>query len=378
MEKDLETLRRERAEAEAAYAEALDLLDRLHKIKELPPQLEQLRAKLNEVLQREGRRDKLFQKLFPSQLEALSLITQIFNLLLPHLLELNSRLIEILHHQIVYFQRLMPLIDTKDREWFAKSLQEGENLRRQARQQLDVISTLLNTLKQLSLPEVKPAEKAESFFYYWFERKFRDEDIKETFKNYLPFLKGKGPVLDFGCGRGEMLELLKEEGIEAMGVDINEEFVRVCRQKGLACEKADGIEFLEKLPDESLGAVFSAQVLEHFPPKAIEKIIALAYRKVRRGGVFIAETVNVACPVAFFSAYLLDPTHQTPLHPLTLKFLLESAGWRVEKILWLNLAPQLQEFVAHNEREAVVRENFKRINDFLYSFMDYAVVAIKS
>ncbi|MCD6455035.1 MAG: methyltransferase domain-containing protein, partial [Candidatus Aminicenantes bacterium] len=242
---------------------------------------------------------------------------------------------------------------------------------------VDSLSNLVNVARIVSLEGEEGKEKLKSSFYYWFERRFRTGGIKENLKEYVSYLRECQPVLDLGCGRGEMLELLKEEGIEAIGVDINSEFIKECRDKGLNCIKADAIGYLSSLEDESLGGIFSSQVLEHFPVEVVEKIIAISWRKVRKGGVFISETVNVASPAAFHGAFLLDPTHITPLHPQTLSFFLESSGWRVEEIIWKNLPEQLLEFPAHNEREAAIRENIRRINGFLFSHRDYAVVARK-
>src|SRR5262249_52767548 len=55
-----------------------------------------------------------------------------------------------------------------------------------------------------------------------FEEKFRGSpsDVSRKQRKYLPDLRGlPGPVLDAGCGRGEFLALLREEGIAARGTD---------------------------------------------------------------------------------------------------------------------------------------------------------------
>ena len=47
------------------------------------------------------------------------------------------------------------------------------------------------------------------------------------------YFAGQSDVLDVGCGRGEFLELLRDAGIPAKGLDLNPEMVEVCRARGL-------------------------------------------------------------------------------------------------------------------------------------------------
>ena len=71
--------------------------------------------------------------------------------------------------------------------------------------------------------------------YVGFEDRFRgsEEQIRERLKDYVPYFSGQSDVLDVGCGRGEFLELLREQGIRARGLDLNPEMVEVCRARGL-------------------------------------------------------------------------------------------------------------------------------------------------
>ncbi len=374
-----EDIKKERAEASSKYEEAHYRLDKEEFVEPLGGEIEALREKLNLTVEDVAKRAKLIKKITGQDRQDVvnSLVVQIFNLLIPYLLELTDKLSRISELHRRFYMSLVPMIDTKDREWFSKAMEELRSREEKFQEYVDALSELVNAAKRLSLEEPGAKEEIKSTFYYWFERRFRTGSIKEGLRIYLPYLKEAQPVLDFGCGRGEMLELLKEEGIEASGVDINAKFIEECKAKGLNCILGDGIEYLSSLEDESLGSVFSAQVLEHFPISEVERIIAVAWKKVKKGGLFIAETVNVASPAAFHGAFLLDPTHITPLHPQTLSFILESSGWRLEKIIWKNLPEQLMEFPAHDEREAAIRENLRRINGFLFSHQDYAVVARK-
>ncbi len=111
------------------------------------------------------------------------------------------------------------------------------------------------------------AGDAERQLYLRYQEFFRgsEELIRQRHLAYLPLLRNRGPVLDVGCGRSEMLELLREHDIRAEGIDLDAAMVERCRAEGLAATVADAVECVESAPARSLGAVFAAQVIEHLP-----------------------------------------------------------------------------------------------------------------
>jgi glycosyltransferase involved in cell wall biosynthesis/SAM-dependent methyltransferase len=142
-----------------------------------------------------------------------------------------------------------------------------------------------------------------------------EERVRELQRPYLDLLEGTGPVLDVGCGRGELLDLLAERGIEATGVDSDAGMVEHCHAKGhTGVVLADGNEHLQSLQDASLGAIVSAEVIEHMPYDALQRFLELSVRKLRPGGVLLVETVNPHA-VHAMKAFWVDPTHQHPLFP---------------------------------------------------------------
>ena len=165
--------------------------------------------------------------------------------------------------------------------------------------------------------------------YRAFEELFRGSEafIGARQERYLPLLAADGPVLDFGCGRGEFLDVLSAAGIDAIGVDSDAGMVARCLDKGhSATTLADGLEYLEGLEDGSLGTIFSAQVVEHLPPDVLRRFIELAPRKLRPGGRFIAETVNPHS-VAALKTFWVDVTHQHPLFPEVMVAFCRLAGF---------------------------------------------------
>jgi SAM-dependent methyltransferase len=165
--------------------------------------------------------------------------------------------------------------------------------------------------------------------YRDFEEIFRgpEDRVRERQKAYLEVLKGHEPVLDAGCGRGELLDLLREHEIAYTGVDIDAGMVERCRAKGHAGVTAGSAnEYLERLPEGTLGAVFSAQVIEHLPYADLTAFLRLSRSRLRSGGLFVAETVNPHAPHAL-KTFWVDPTHQHPLFPEVMLVLCRIAGF---------------------------------------------------
>lgn len=170
---------------------------------------------------------------------------------------------------------------------------------------------------------VHPAE------YAAFEEVFRgpEDRVRERQRIYVELLKDKAPVLDAGCGRGEFLDLLREAGIGYSGVDSDAGMVERCRAKGheqVAHGKANA--HLEGLTESSLGAVFSAQVIEHLPYPELMSFVHLSHSRLRAGGVLVAETVNPHAPHAL-KTFWVDPTHRHPLFPEVVLVLCRIAGF---------------------------------------------------
>lgn len=171
------------------------------------------------------------------------------------------------------------------------------------------------------------AEAADT--YVGFEDVFRgsEQQIRERLSVYVPLLAGHGPVLDVGCGRGEVLEVLRDAGIEARGIDLDPAMVRRCHEKGLdQVEVADAVGFLQSAAAGSLGAVFAGQVIEHLSYDALVSFIGAAHRALRTDGLLVMETVNPHCSQAL-KHFWIDPTHHHPLFPEVVLVLSRIAGF---------------------------------------------------
>lgn len=165
--------------------------------------------------------------------------------------------------------------------------------------------------------------------YRDFEDLFRGSEdmIRNRQRVYLDLIGDREPVFDAGCGRGEFLDLLSNASKAFIGVDLDPAMVERCRQKGYeAVELGDAVEALETTAPASLGAIFSAQVIEHMPFETLRRFLELSLSRLKPGGLLIAETVNPHSARAL-KAFWVDPTHQHPLFPEVLLFLCETIGY---------------------------------------------------
>jgi glycosyltransferase involved in cell wall biosynthesis/2-polyprenyl-3-methyl-5-hydroxy-6-metoxy-1,4-benzoquinol methylase len=152
--------------------------------------------------------------------------------------------------------------------------------------------------------------------YVGFEDVFRGPEtlVRARQQPYLPLLAGRAHVVDLGCGRGEMLDLLRDAGVPSTGVDPDADMAAICRAKGHTVVHQDALTFMRGQAPGSLPAVFSAQMIEHLPFTALKELLDLTYTRLQPGGVAIFETVNPHALEAFKTFYT-DLTHEHPIFP---------------------------------------------------------------
>jgi len=164
--------------------------------------------------------------------------------------------------------------------------------------------------------------------YAGFEAVFRGPRarVHELLSPYLELLGPHAPVLDLGCGRGELIEMLVAAGIEAQGVDTDAGMAAQARESELDVTVADAADHLREVDDASLGAITAMHVIEHLPVAELTEILWLARAKLRPGGLFVAETINPHAAHAL-KTFWVDPTHRHPLFPEVMLVLADEAGF---------------------------------------------------
>ena len=227
-----------------------------------------------------------------------------------------------------------------------------------------------------------PEPQSTLFDYVGFERRFRgDPDVvlDQLRERYLSILKDHSPVLDIGCGRGELLSVLADNGAETIGVDTDPAMVAEARARDLEVHEVDALTFLRARPENSLGSIVALHLAEHLELDALIEMLELAASRLRPGGVFIAETPNPATLIVLGNSYILDPTHVRPLHPSLFTFLCEGAGFRSVHLEFYSPAEAYQlapiDVPDAPEWVAGINAAFERLNNVLFGPQDYAVFA---
>jgi 2-polyprenyl-3-methyl-5-hydroxy-6-metoxy-1,4-benzoquinol methylase len=217
-------------------------------------------------------------------------------------------------------------------------------------------------------------------FYLDFEEKFRGErlEIKERLKAYLPYLSNitalnedqRPTFIDVGCGRGEWLSLMMEQGIPAIGIDLNTSMVNACLESGYAAKVDDAIEFLQKQKEGSLGGVTGFHIIEHLPFDTLIALFDAAYKALKKGGIIIFETPNPENLIVGACNFYVDPTHLHPIVPMVAEFIAKQRGFEQAEILRLHPYPE-------NHRMSGTTDADKILNKYLFDAQDYALIARK-
>lgn len=176
--------------------------------------------------------------------------------------------------------------------------------------------------------------------YAEFTDRFRGSAAEVTVKlsEYLPDVRrliGASPgagatgngVVDLGSGRGEWLALLRDEGIQASGVDANAAFVEAGRAGGLDLVHGDAVTHVQDLPANSVDMITAFHVIEHLDVETLLALLAAAMHALRPGGCLLLETPNPANLQMAACDFYNDPTHRSPLPPALTEFLVSASGF---------------------------------------------------
>jgi SAM-dependent methyltransferase len=322
---------------------------------------------------------------------------------------------------VVWAQQITPYVDTKDREVTGLIRRVNENPVRLLERTIGLIQQRQVAMKRelerlvqetpaaeatttgvsapLTASPVPPSDaqprpastpgSLDAYKYVGFEQAFRgsEADIASRLEAYCDRFADAADVLDIGCGRGEFLGMLRDRGVSGRGLDANREMVAICRNRNLDVAEGDAVGYLLSLPDASLGGIIATQVVEHFTSDYLLRFLEIAYHKLRPGSTMILETLNVDSWSAFFGPYLRDITHERPIPPDTLRFLLEATGFQRLEVQYSSpadddakLKPVELTSAASDDVTALVHTfnlNVDKINTLLFTFLDYAVIGQK-
>ncbi|WP_343237419.1 methyltransferase domain-containing protein [Xanthomonas sp. D-109] len=214
-----------------------------------------------------------------------------------------------------------------------------------------ILSRLEAREGQLAEEEARRAALAPQLdaLYASFEDRFRGPEslIQARARPYLQFVRECGagtleaPVIDVGCGRGEWLALLRDEGLHARGVDLSSRFANDATARGLDVIEGDAVDVLRAMPAGSVGAVTSMHLVEHLPFDRVVEFLDVCRHVLRPGGLLILETPNPENLDVATIYFYMDPTHRNPLPPEMLRWVVEARGYPDARIERLSEAREL-------------------------------------
>ncbi len=222
--------------------------------------------------------------------------------------------------------------------------------------------------------------------YFDFENVFRGsrEMIKERQKCYIDYLKTDnkdGYVLELGFGRGEMLELLKENEIPAVGVECYKPFVDYCDSRGYNVIQGDALTHLTSCEDESLNGIVLSQVAEHLNTDYLYQLIRTGYKKLRKGCCFILETPNPES-ISVYADFYIDANHIKPIHYNTLKYVFEKNGYlditRSENEYSVHpYAAMMDKYAVDKASSEDEKRFYEQLKHMMFAARDFTIIARK-
>lgn len=213
------------------------------------------------------------------------------------------------------------------------------------------------------------------------------EELKQLLTPYVLHFQGLSyPIVEFGCGRGEFLEALREADVPAFGVEVSEESAQFCRDRGLNAVVANYLEYLEQLGNKSIGGVMAYHLVEHLTQYELERFIKLVAQKVIPGGKVVLETLNPYSLVSMAErlSQLGPDISLIPQDALTQ--MLKTNGLRTfmvemkdpcagEKTLQTVALPDELPKRWHDAFRSL-NDNILRLNNLLFGYESYAVISL--
>jgi SAM-dependent methyltransferase len=135
-----------------------------------------------------------------------------------------------------------------------------------------------------------------------------------------------GPVIDLGCGRGELVQLMELDGYDAEGIDISPEQVALAHAAGVnRVRQGDFRAILAAHPDH-YAAITATDLLEHFTKPEVLQTFDDVSAALTPGGVFVGRVPNAVSPLG---GHIRDGdfTHQTSFTARSIHQLATAAGF---------------------------------------------------
>ncbi|MDR2409051.1 MAG: methyltransferase domain-containing protein [Bacteroidales bacterium] len=198
---------------------------------------------------------------------------------------------------------------------------------------VDISSYLEKSMEGVNNALIKNISKYDQFYLLLANlSRGSKEGLYKFWENYLYDIRqsyeecGHLPVIDIGCGKGDFLEFLRDNGIKGTGVDINKASAGIAIHKGFDISIADAFDYIKALDDHSTSVISLLEVAEHISFEYFFKLCDEISKKVANSGCFVMDTINPWCYYKLGS-FCLDPSHIRFPSPDSIKLMLEMFGF---------------------------------------------------
>lgn len=141
----------------------------------------------------------------------------------------------------------------------------------------------------------------------------------------------EAPILDVGCGSGQLLYFLASKGYRrAKGIDLDHDQVALAKQLGLDAEECSAQEHLERSPAH-YDLIVILDVIEHLTREELFPFMEAVVGHLKPGGRLIASVPNAESPDGLRCTYT-DITHEAAYTPVSFEQMLFCHGLRLEEL----------------------------------------------
>ena len=135
-----------------------------------------------------------------------------------------------------------------------------------------------------------------------------------------------GPVVDLGCGRGELVRFLQVDGFDAEGIDISPEQAALARAAGVARVRQGDFRAILAAHPAHYAAITATDLLEHLTKPEVLQTFDDAAAALAPGGVLVGRVPNAVSPLG---GHIRDGdfTHQTSFTARSIRQLAAAAGF---------------------------------------------------
>jgi len=238
------------------------------------------------------------------------------------------------------------------------------------------IETLAVRIRDLTNPAVQTADSGQrtaDFVYRRIEDSLRgsEHEVRESVAHYANLAREHAPLIDVGCGRGELLSLCPG----SRGFDTNERSVADLQARGFDVTLAGVPECFASIADASIGSVAALHVVEHLPAELLFAFFRESARVLRDGGLLMIETPNAESLLVSASEFWRDPTHLAPRHPAALVLLAREHGFVIDEARAVHPFPEGTRISILESDPPELQRVIHAVNERLFAPQDLRLIA---